>query len=118
MFLATHLQELNSLEDEDERATTAIATIAAIYGGRIGETILLLLLAPVNLSEQKKLAAIAYFRGSKLIDVECDCFDYPCNLEDYDYDVWFAKGQSHAEEESSAFITTKAWIDSLKVKLG
>lgn len=117
MFLASHLGELNIIDDEHEKATTAIATISAVYDNKIGETVLLTLLSQVSFSDSTKLAAISYFRGAELLNVACDCYDSMCGIVSVDTHFWFERGLSDKENNTYAYRSTNEWINNLKTKL-
>lgn len=117
LFLAEHLGELNVLDDPHEKVTTALSTISAVYDGMVAETVLMMLLAQVDIDSATKVAAVSYFRGSGLLNVQCDCHEHLCDISNTESDFWLRKGANDCEIAAPQFVTTKAWIDSLRQKL-
>lgn len=118
LFLAEHLHELNVLEDDHEKITTGLATIAAVYKGIIAETVLMCLLSQLDTVDSTKVAAISYFRGAGLLNVQCDCHnDDLCDINNSESAFWMRKGANDCEILAPQYSSTKIWIESLSKKL-
>lgn len=115
LFLASHLQELNSLDDEHEIVTVALATISSVYP-QINETTLSMLMSQLYVEDNIKLAAIAYFSGAKLLDIFCECYS-TCDLNFAERRMWHNRGEFDYITNSYNYRSTAAWITSLKDKL-
>lgn len=119
LFMASHLSELNYVEDEFERITTALATISAI-NPQLSETYLTMMISQIDVSNEVLLSAICYFRGANFLAVYCDCFfdQAECLLDSsYYYNQWFDRGLSDKQSNNIMYNSTKSWIDSLRSKL-
>lgn len=117
LFLASHLGELNHIEDAHEKMTVALASIAAVYP-EINETILTMMVSQVTAEDAIKHAAISYFRGADIIDVHCDClYDNDCDLNSYNKDFWWNRGAQDKQKNAATYAGTIKWIESLKKKL-
>lgn len=116
LFLASHLGELNELEDEHEKITIALSSIAAVYK-QINETTLEMLLSQVSTPDNIKASAVSYFRGAEILDVLCDCHDDFCMLLHSNEEFWRQRGQHDMQSKAYAYTSTMEWINSLKDKL-
>lgn len=116
LFLASHLGELNAIEDQHEKITVALSSIAAVYPA-ISETTLSMLLSQVNADDSVTASAVSYFRGAEILDVQCDCYDSFCSLQHPNQEFWMQRGVRDMMNNAYAYTSTVAWINSLKDKL-
>lgn len=117
LFLASHLNELNHIDDKHEAATVALATIAAVEP-QINETYMELYLSQVTLEDNILQAALSYFRGAQILDVLCDCGqEESCSIENWHSNFWFQRGNEDRFMGARQYSQTVAWIESLRTKL-
>ena len=116
LFLASHLGELNSIDDEHEKITVALSSVAAVYP-KINETTLAMLLSQVYAADSVKASAVSYFIGAEILDVLCDCHDDFCTLTHSNEEFWRQRGKQDMEKRAYAYTSTVEWISSLRGKL-